>query len=63
MGMTAAAIATAERLVRDALEGLAMRHTHGPAASRLVSAAVVQLAERLALALDAEVKQMRAEQP
>ena len=56
--MTVAALAIAERLVRDALETLALRHATGDA----VSAAVVELAERLALALDAEVKQMRAEQ-
>ena len=57
--MTADPLSTADRLVRDALETLALRH-HLKRDD--VSAAVVQLAERLALALDAEVKQMRADQ-
>ncbi len=51
-------LSTAERLVRDALEGLALRHHLKRDA---VSALVVRLAEALAAHLDDEVKAIEAE--
>ncbi len=54
-----ATLSTAERLVRDALETLALRH-HLKRDD--VSALVVRLAEALAAQLDSEVKQIRSEQ-
>ncbi len=59
--MPAAPLSTAERLVRDALETLALRHMVGQVDA--VSALVVRLAEALAAQLDDEVKRIRAEQP
>ncbi len=53
-------LATAERLVRDALETLALRHH---LKRDEVSALVVRLAEALAAQLDDEVKRLQSEQP
>ena len=57
--MSGTALAIAERIVRDTLETIALRHG---AKADPVSQAVLRLAESLAEHLDAEVKQMRAEQ-
>ncbi len=57
--MPAANLSTAERLVRDALEGLALRHHLKR--DDAVSALVVRLAEALAAHLSDEVKAIKLE--
>ncbi len=56
--MPAATLSTAERLVRDALETLALRHH---LKRDEVSALVVRLTEALASQLDDEVKRIQAD--